>query len=349
VEDDELKYLLDSEESIIGRRQYFSWDTILPSRGEPFEQTVSPSTAISPKFNGPLLGSLLGPVIERQQLLSPNQANDQNRDFHLDDSSQSEEKKDVDPLGQDDFLEDNLIVFAPDHFDDDLSEDDSEPDWLELAGEAGEFEADIASEFDAIEVEGAVGRANRALQVAMELGNTFNLSRQEVQAIAVIFDENGWSACKKAICRELDLGTTVAQLELAAAIKEIWLEHYEFYSGQATNYRIISWKTALKLANSFSGYPVPDEVAQLLVHLHHHWRTDNIQHRMSYSFNEYLIAYLDRVIEGFEYAPEWAIELEAPSYDDPFLPPSSADIPAIPDYELERALRTIRLRDKTIF
>ncbi|MBU1420135.1 MAG: hypothetical protein KKD01_18075 [Proteobacteria bacterium] len=121
------------------------------------------------------------------------------------------------------------------------------------------------------------------------------------------------------------------------------MEHYEFYSDQESNYRVLSWPTALKVVNSFSGYPSLEEVEQLLVYLHNHWRENRVQMLISRSFNEYLIGYLDRVIDGFEYAPEWAIEQESPLVDDFFLPPSSADIPAINDYELERAIRNVRL------
>lgn len=402
VEDDELKYLVEKEETIVANRLYFSWDPQAPTVITSFEKTSSLPTAIirqtdtsppasphesskeveAPSLSEPdhyLLPSLdlmglfedqdlsaisdvdesLEPdlelegifnnepiaqnnVLEDQDDVSLSQAMDQNGDTFPVETKQDDEDENTD-LEEMDTAFDDLLTFVTAYSEESIFDDDIEPDWLELAGEVDEFDADIASKFEGVEVKGYVSHEGRALQVAMEIGCIFNLTEQEVLSIALILEQNGWSACKEAINRELSNGTTVAELQLAAEIKEMWLEHYEFYSGQTSNYRILSWGTALRLANSFTSYPDIEEVELLLVHLHYHWSTNMIQRRIFFTFNEYLIAHVSRVIDELDHATEWVIEQETSKCDDYLiLPPSSTDIPTKHDYEFERSLRAMR-------
>lgn len=402
VEDDELKYLVEKEKTIVANRLYFSWDPYAPSVNTSFEKTASLPTAIirqpdmsplasphesSKEVEAPSLSEpdhyLLPPLdlmglFEDQDLsaisdvddsllpdldldrifnneliaqnnvwedqdVSSSQAMDQNGgDTYPVESKQEDDDEHTD-LEEIDIALDDLLTFVTAYSEESIFDDDLEPDWLELAGEVDEFDADIASKFEGVEVKGYVSHEDRASQVAMEIGCIFNLTEQEVRSIALILEQNGWSACKEAINRELGDGTTVTELQLAAEIKEMWLEHYEFYSGQESSYRILSWGTALRLANSFTSYPDIEEVEQLLVHLHYHWSTNMIQRRIFFTFNEYLIAHVSRVIDELDYATEWVIEQETSMCDDYLiLPPSSTDIPDKHDYELERSLRAMR-------
>jgi len=375
VEDDELDYLLQGEESLLGARQYFSWDSPISPAPIPQKSTTdipnlnqeltvnnqSPTKSVPRSGIDDLLPDLDLRGLFDDQKPSPSSAKERSSLSELDllgvfddpniFSSESDhllasdfdENDDSEPLEHEDSLEnDELLSFTPEYSDDNISEEDPEPNWLDLAGEVAEFDNDVSLAFEEVEVEGAVDRAERSLQAAMDVGNVFNLDESEIQIVAMIFENNGWGACRIAVIRELEQNTSVAELDLASGVKGIWLEHYEFYSAQESNYRILSWPTALKLVNSFSGYPSLEEIEQLLIYLHNHWREDKIQKLISRSFNEYLITYLNRVEDGFEYAPEWAIEQESPLVDNFFKPPSTEDIPAINIYDLERAIRNVR-------
>jgi len=375
VEDDELDYLLQGEDSLLGDRQYFSWDSSVSSppisqkpatdsptlNRKPTANNQSPTKSVPPSdIDDSLLPNLdlRGFLDDQEPSLSPAEEPSPLSELDLlgvfDDlntsSSESDhllgsdfdESDDIEPSEHEDSLEDDLLSFIPEYSDDNISEEDPEPDWLDLAGEADEFDNDVSLAFEDVEVEGAVDRTERSLQAAMDVGSVFNLEEPEIQIVAMIFEDNGWGACRIAVVRELEHNTSVAELELASGVKGIWLEHYEFYSAQESNYRILSWPTALKLVNSFSGYPSLEEIEQLLIYLHNHWREDKVQKLISRSFNEYLITYLSRVEDGFEYAPEWAIEQESPLVDNFFKPPSTEDIPTINTYDLERAIRNVR-------
>ena len=346
VNSDELDYLQQNEKSLLDDRQYFSWnapttatdDSLLPALELDgiFDDKGSISSANKDQQS---LGDLdlLGIFDDLKISPSPDPDLLSELDCSIDEENEPEE---IEPSLDDD----KFYTFASeyDREESSLAIEDEEPDWLDLAGDADEFDDSVSTTFDAIEVEGTIERAERALQAAMDVGFFFDLDESEIHIVASIFEENGWSACRTAIVRELENNTSVNELELASVVKQMWLDHYEFYSSAVSNYRILSWPTALKLVNSFAGYPSIEEIEQLLGYLHTHWRGNKIQRLISRSFNEYLIGYLGRVVDGFEFAPEWAIGQESPCSDYYVLPPCTEDIPAIHDFELEKALRNVR-------
>ena len=340
VEDDELDYLLKNEQAVVVGRDYFSWDP--PQIKKEVSATSSSYTEDK------------GEVCQLPELDL----------FGLDEDVPSAllepEKEGTIPYNDfdeivdvksDDGVDGESYSFAEGYYppqeavDLDPLDDIDEPNWLELAAEVEEFDPDITSDLLDVEIGGSVTREDRALQAAMDIGDCFALAEKEIRTIAWIFSENGWSACKVAVTRELESGTTIADLQLAAEIKGVWQEHYEFYSGQSSNYRILSWPTALKLVNGFDGYPEVEEIEQLLIGIHSHWKNSSSQRRIFKSFNECLIAYLNEAEGGLDFSIEWVLTQESMRTEDIFLPPSSTDIPLIHDYELERALRTIRLRE----
>ena len=347
VDSKELDYLLKSEKSLLDDRQYFSWNpspksvttSLFPHSKE---DTLLPDLDLDGYFDDKESAIPLDhdqPLLEDLDLTGvsfddPESYLSQNLDSNA-------EEVDIEESGAL-FDDDELYSFVSEYDGEESSDAEDEPDWLDLAGEADEFDDLASTAFEDVEIEGAVGRTERAFQTAMNLGTLFDLDEPEIQVIAAIFEENGWSACKTAIIRELENGTSIMELELTSDIKQIWLEHIEFYNARLSNYRLLSWPTALKLVNSFTGYPSIEEMEQLLVSLYDHWQGSKVQRLISRSFNEYLIAYLSRVINGFEYAPEWAIELESSFPEYHFSPPSTEDIPAIHDFELERVLRNVR-------
>lgn len=226
----------------------------------------------------------------------------------------------------------------------DATEEEDAVDWALLLDAEDEFDPELTGLLDETEVEtgGQLTDEERALQMAAYLGEQCEFDLEEVSLISEIFTVNGWAACKTAVLRELADGTTVEELYLASQVKEIWKEHYEFYSGQASNYRVLSWPTALGLIRSFDGYPDPEEVEQLLVRLHDHWRNDDIQRRISKTFNEYIIGKFSHGAEVSEFYREAIVDRYSSLADLELPPPSSEDIPELTFDKRGHILKKVR-------
>ncbi|MCI5189480.1 MAG: hypothetical protein D3905_06720 [Candidatus Electrothrix sp. AS4_5] len=364
INEDGLAYLLHEEKLVVSKRQYFS-DLSPESKSPSHEKTTDKTStqeqvqdssnktssrghADSPDipFNDEssqekelaLLCQKFADVIEefkKEVLLTPK------KNSHEETGAIIEENIAPEPSVE----EDDLLLLALFDSNDNSLGEEIDSDWLTLAGEAEEFDAEAISSFHDVAIEGTIEDTDRALQAALEVGEIFDLDKRQVLIVASIFEKNGWGNCRVAIERELRQGASIEELQLASELKELWLEHYEFYSGQTSNYRILSWPTALRLANSFRGYPDVEEVEQLLTHLYCYWSRDRISRYISKTFNEYLIFYIAHVEHGEEFAFEWNIEYEMLHADIFFMPPSTEDIPVLSDYELERALRNVRRND----
>jgi hypothetical protein len=257
----------------------------------------------------------------------------------LDDFPAAEEAFDAESLVPEtglDFIETDL--------DPDASEAADAVDWALLLDAEDEFDPELTGLLDDTEVEigGQLTDEERALQMAAFLGEQCELDREEVELIAEIFTVNGWSACKTAILRELAEGTTVEELYLASQVKELWKEHYEFYSGQVSNYRVLTWPTALCIIRSFDGYPDPEEVEQMLVRLYDHWRYDDIQRRISKTFNEYILGKFCHGAEVSEFYGESIVDRYSSAVDLELFPPSSEDIPELTYDQRGYILKTVR-------
>lgn len=180
-----------------------------------------------------------------------------------------------------------------------------------------------------IDTDVAVTREYRAWQIAADIGEKYELEKDEIDELTEIFVEHGISACRVAVERELSSGTTVEELILADAVKNIWEEYPEFYDDFSTNYRTMSWPLALALVRSFEGYPDIEEIEQLLVRLFEHWRSDKVARMRTASFGEYLYEKFRNFEEKCEMVIEW--KNNEANYVDPhfFLPPCIDDIPPI--------------------
>lgn len=200
-------------------------------------------------------------------------------------------------------------------------------DWFAGELDNEEFDGDIEPDVEyKVDIASGVSREQRALQAAICTGVQFRLDSDAVRILAEIYLANGWSACRVSIERELDAGAEVEELELAAAIKELWLEHYEFYAGMSSNYKIMSWPTALAIVRSFDGYPSLEEVELLLEQLHDHWYSDSVARRIHRSFGQYVIAWFHGCDEHGVFAGEWNIRLATFVDDQNTLPPSTEHV-----------------------
>lgn len=131
---------------------------------------------------------------------------------------------------------------------------------------------------DFSEIPDRLTRAERALQVAMRVGDEFGWDRKGIKLLAIIFDRYWWSASQVAIRREIAAGMTPQELMLAEEVRQIWYQHPEFWSASgafgeiAQRFTLISWPTALSLIRSFKGYPQPEEVESLLSSCFERWQ-----------------------------------------------------------------------------
>lgn len=200
-------------------------------------------------------------------------------------------------------------------------------DWFVGEFDNEEFDEDIEPDVEyKVDIASGVSREQRALQAAICTGVQFQLDSDVMRILAEIYLANGWSACRVSIERELDAGAEVEEIELAAAIKALWLEHYEFYAGMISNYKIMSWPTALAIVRSFDGYPSLEEVELLLEQLHDHWYYDSVARRIHRSFGQYVIAWFHGCDGHGVFAGEWNMRLATFVDDQSTLPPSTGHV-----------------------
>lgn len=200
--------------------------------------------------------------------------------------------------------------------------------WHKYETEVDEYQDDIkqACELD-VDTDSELTKEERALQAAIDVGRHFDLDQSEIRMLAEIFEMNGWSACKVAVERELEDGKSVEELRLAADVKEIWQEHFEFYSDSATHYRVLSWPAALSIIHSFDGYPSLEEVDLLLEQLYDHWYHDRVAKKINVLFGSYV---LSKFNPGLDYSAldcEWGVSLASYFDDEHFSPPNTCDVP----------------------
>jgi len=229
----------------------------------------------------------------------------------------------------------------------DLSEEEI-PDLIEIYGENDsavsspydllgdyepeEYDADAGrQDFDEVEISGKVSKKVRAQQTATDAGQTFGLSNQEILILARIFEESGWAATRAGIERELARGATIDEIYLAAEAKKIWQEHVEYGCGCRTYFKALSWPMALTLVRSFSAYPDPDEIRNLLTHIFDHWRQSPILPRVFWPFSNYLSYRLGVTKGALDIMPEWLFEHHPDDRGEMTPPPSSLDITWVDD------------------
>ena len=157
-----------------------------------------------------------------------------------------------------------------------INEFDDESFWEEPTDQAAIDSLPTQRDFS--EIPDRLTRAERALQVAMKVGEEFDWDRKGIKLLAIIFDRYWWSASQAAIRREIAAGMTPQELMLAEDVRQIWYQHPEFWSASGAfgeivqRYTLISWPTALSLIRSFKGYPQSEEIESLLNSCFERWQ-----------------------------------------------------------------------------
>lgn len=159
--------------------------------------------------------------------------------------------------------------------------------WEELSLDEEDVEDDSTRvEFsEEVDTDARITRAQRALQVAIEVGNGFDLETKEIFQLAEIFAASGWSATKTSVIAALSSDVTFEELWMAWQIKNIWLEHPEFSMSVETllkypyladgrtsgKYHVLSWPGAIRLLRAFPGLHDVEEVEVFLNDCFDHW------------------------------------------------------------------------------
>ena len=219
----------------------------------------------------------------------------------------------------------------------------SDIDWLDV--DTNEFEDEL-SQYRDIEVttSGKISRHDRAFQIALGIGEEFDLERDEIDFLADLFHDSGWSATKTSIIQALKNHSTIEELRLAYAVKLFWREHSEFTSSYSNQYNVLSWPTAIAIIRSFGSYPDIVEVESILFYIFECWEADLMLQRTFKEFGYYLYYRFGCIDRTLDIMPEWTFETDPLVSHDWLMPPSTLDIPNLTEFKSERQLCKIRLR-----
>ena len=136
-----------------------------------------------------------------------------------------------------------------------------------------------------IDDEKGVSGEDRALQMAMKIGNQYDWDFDEVKLLANVFTAHGWSFTRSSIINELELGMTFTEFEYAVKIRRIWHSHAEFSTGYSVMgsfgdnslkyqsvYKYPDWSLCLKIVRGFDSLPDSEEMERHFVSLHTNWK-----------------------------------------------------------------------------
>ncbi|WP_131825270.1 tetratricopeptide repeat protein [Salinivibrio sp. IB872] len=146
-----------------------------------------------------------------------------------------------------------------------------------------------------------LSREERARIVAADCIMEFDWHAKQLPFVIEVFSTLGWSSAKIALAREVQSGTTVAELELAFAVKKLWQDSSRYWitfskvraPGESTDatYRHCSWKQALHLIRLFEQLPTLDEIYDFLEREFDRWYHNRVLRSCFPAFNKYLFLY----------------------------------------------------------
>lgn len=141
-----------------------------------------------------------------------------------------------------------------------------------------EFKDDLQGyDFNDVETDGKItheARANQIAEITCEMIRWGE--RHEVELLAQIFSESGWSLTRNRLLKEIRAGMTYDMVELAVKIRELWNSHDEFtlgyyrgwVAGMHTN---VTWSFCHDLINSYGSLPDEDEIESYLLEMFDSW------------------------------------------------------------------------------
>lgn len=181
-----------------------------------------------------------------------------------------------------------------------LEEDPDEFSWDDFE-DLDEFD-EIAHREPEEEVQGKsyIGREQRAQQIAAEVLAKSEWSPSHLPLLTQIFIENGWSAARTAIEKEIERGLLPQELALARKIRRFWTQNERYwitfhkiktnnhYSQADATYRHMSWLEALRIISCFPSVPDITEIYDFIDEAYDHWYSSRILRQHFKAFFKYL-------------------------------------------------------------
>jgi hypothetical protein len=181
-----------------------------------------------------------------------------------------------------------------------MEEEPEELSWDDLA-DLDEFEEAAQRGFDESPVEeDLITREQRARQIAVEVLARTDWDIEYLPLLQQIFVENGWSAARVAVEREIDYGVLPDELALARKIKRFWEWHEQFwitfhkirrnspYCQADAAYKNMSWAEALRIIRSFPKLPDIEEIYAFIEGEYESWYYNDSLRRTFKAFFKYL-------------------------------------------------------------
>lgn len=200
-------------------------------------------------------------------------------------------------------LDDDVDVFTEPDRSGALGSTEEEPEelsWDDLA-DLDEFEEAAQRGFDDSPVEDdLVTREQRARQIAAEVLERTDWAREHLPLLQQVFVENGWSAARVAVEREIGNGVLPEELALARKIKHFWERHEQFWTtfqkiwtnsshAQAdASYKNMSWAEALRIIRCFPKLPDIEEIYAFIEEEYESWYYTASLRRTFKAFFKYL-------------------------------------------------------------
>lgn len=146
-----------------------------------------------------------------------------------------------------------------------------------------------------------ITRRQRAQQVAVQFIDFVGWPKSDLDLVTEIFFENGWSATKASLLREVSLGASIEEISLARELKHIWREcdRYwisfssinRFLEHTSASYKHFSWTQALRIIRTYDGVPSIEELHHMLEIEFEYWYSHIILRRKYPAFIKYLLYY----------------------------------------------------------
>lgn len=159
-----------------------------------------------------------------------------------------------------------------------------------------------------------ITRLRRAKQIAVDVIIQCEWTEKNIDFLTQVFFENGWGATRSALIREINLGATPEELQVAHELRHIWKccdRYWITFStlntfSQVTQaiYRHMSWLQALKIIRVFNGIPCIEEIEVFLDDEFEYWYQHPILRRTHPAFIKYLCYYRTSELDSNLHAAE---------------------------------------------
>lgn len=200
------------------------------------------------------------------------------------------------------------------------SQGQDDEDWCGVQGwevfdfEPDEFDDNIqVATSDEVNTDIDVSAEDRAYQMAMQVAENYGWINEQIELLADVFRNYGWSFTRNSILNELKSGMKFYEFEFAVELRKIWQSHPEYSIGYVTygsfgdnslKYKPVyinpDWAFCLKIVRRFDSIPAPEELEQHLDSLFNIWKNNpTIQDRHStyYDFIRDVVDAGDNFIE----------------------------------------------------